>query len=91
MFRLPVLTFNMLMPAVLTFKSLNIMECEEFRELLLAVGGDLRESMIPHHTKLRELVIQHWKECFQSLKRDLAVGIPLAHLVILSDIFPRPR
>jgi hypothetical protein len=47
--------------------------------------------MIPHRTKLRELVIQHWKECFQSLKRDLAVGIPLAHLVILSDIFPRPR
>jgi hypothetical protein len=29
--------------------------------------------MIPHRTKLRELIIEEWKRYFQILKRDLAV------------------
>jgi hypothetical protein len=37
--------------------------------------SDLRERMIPHRTKLRELVLQIWRDYFQTLRRELAVGV----------------
>ena len=67
------LIFNALMS---TFKSLNVVECQEFRVLLLLLRSELKESMIPHRTKIRELVIRIWKEHFQVLKQDLSVGPP---------------
>ena len=32
--------------------------------------------MVPHRTKLRELIIQAWKQYFQVLRHDLAVCDP---------------
>jgi len=32
--------------------------------------------MIPHRTKLRELIIQAWREYFQALRAELAVCLP---------------
>jgi hypothetical protein len=49
------------------------MECPEFRALLLFLRDDLKVDMIPHRTKMRELVITSWKESFQALKRELQV------------------
>lgn len=49
------------------------MDCPEFRLLLFLLRSDLKESAIPHRTKLRELVIESWREEFQVLKDDLAV------------------
>jgi hypothetical protein len=57
-------------------KSLNIVECHEFRQLLLLLRHDLKEELIPHRTKVRELVIQAWRQHFQILRRDLAVCDP---------------
>ena len=57
------------------FKSLNVIECREFGALLLLLRSDLKETMIPHHTKLRELIIEAWKHYFQALKGDLAVPL----------------
>jgi hypothetical protein len=54
-------------------KSLNLVECREFRDLLLLLRSDLTESMIPHRTKLRELIIEAWRTYFQVLKLELAV------------------
>lgn len=54
-------------------KSLNVADCPEFRELLLSVGGDITATEIPHRSKLRELVIQGWRDYFQELRSDLAV------------------
>ena len=54
-------------------KSINIVECPEFRALLLLLRSDLKETMVPHRTKLRELIIEAWKRYFQVLKQDLAV------------------
>jgi hypothetical protein len=56
-----------------TLKSLNLVECREFRLLLLLLRNDLKEEMIPHRTKLRDLIIRAWKQFFQVLRRDLAV------------------
>jgi len=63
----------MLTPTFSTFKSLNLVDCHKFRDLLLLLRPDLKESNIPKRTKLRELVIQVWKEYFQVLTRQLAV------------------
>jgi hypothetical protein len=38
-------------------QSLNIIECKEFRKLLLLLRQDLKDSDIPHRTKIRESVI----------------------------------
>jgi hypothetical protein len=58
----------------LTFpKSLNVIECREFRDLLLLLGNELKETMIPHRTKLRELIIVSWKRYFQTLRQDVVV------------------
>ena len=42
--------------------------------LLLLLRNDLKENMIPHHSKLRELIIDAWREYFQALKKDLVVS-----------------
>ena len=75
----------LLMLTFSTFKSLNLMDCSEFRELLLLLRCTLTDGAIPHRTKLRELVIQAWKEYFEVLKRDLAVGS--SSLVLSSVMF----
>jgi hypothetical protein len=59
-----------------TLKSLNLVECPEFRRLLLLLRSNLKEGMIPHRTKLRELIIRAWKQYFQVLRHDLAVCDP---------------
>lgn len=55
------------------FQSLNVIECREFRALLLLLRNDLKETMIPHRTKLRELIVEAWRRYFKVLKMDLEV------------------
>jgi hypothetical protein len=55
------------------FQALNIIECPEFRALLLLLRSDLKESMVLHRTKLRELIIEAWRRYFSILKKDLEV------------------
>jgi len=74
---------------VLNPKSLNIIECPEFRKLLLFLRSNLRESLIPHRTKLHKLVIQAWRQHFKVLRHDLAVHLP-QHLSYLFSFFFDP-
>ena len=61
-------TFTMLM--------LNVIECFEFRKLLLHLWTDIMDAMILHHTKLHELIIQAWGAHFKVLHAKLAVRLP---------------
>ena len=54
-------------------KSFNVVECPEFRALLLLLRNDLN---IPHRTKLHELLLQAWRAHFEVLRRDLQVRVP---------------
>jgi hypothetical protein len=56
-------------------QSINIVECREFRDLLLLLRDGLKESDIPHRTKIREAIIKAWQAYFQSLKADLQVRV----------------
>jgi hypothetical protein len=52
---------------------LNVIECPEFRALLKLLRNDLKETMVPHRSKMRELIIVAWRRYFQVLKVDLEV------------------
>lgn len=58
-------------------QALNVVECPEFRRLLLLLREELREKDIPRRTKIREEIIRSWQEYFTILKEDMAVRINL--------------
>jgi len=57
------------------FQSINVVECPEFRKLLLVLREDMNDADIPHRTKVRELIIKTWAIWFDKLKAELAVCI----------------
>jgi len=57
-------------------KSINIIECPEFRALLRLLRSDLKDTMILHRTKIRELIVEAWRRYFQQLKQKLSVPLP---------------
>jgi len=61
---------------LLNYKSLNVVECPEFRRLLLLLRSDLMDTQIPHRTKLHELLLQAWAQHFKNLRCDLAACLP---------------
>jgi hypothetical protein len=54
-------------------QAIHIIECVEFRRLLLLLREDLRDQDIPRRTKLREEIIKAWQHYFAKLKEDLKV------------------
>ena len=56
-------------------QSINVIECLEFRCLLLLLRQELREKDIPHRTKICSEIIKAWQEYFVTLKEDMAVCI----------------
>jgi hypothetical protein len=67
-------------------QSLNVIECVEFRALLMLLWSDLKETAIPHRTKLRQLIVEAWKRYFHVLKGDLAVSVS-AVLFTLTEVW----
>jgi hypothetical protein len=67
-------------------KSLNVVQCPEFQQLLFLLRNDLQ---LPLRTKLRELIIQAWGQYFQILRNDLQVcplPSPIRLLIVSSRI-----
>ena len=62
---------------ILTFlcQAINLVECQQFRDLLLMLWKELRESDIPHRTTIRKQVEEVFKlsEHFDQLEREMAV------------------
>ncbi|KIK25338.1 hypothetical protein PISMIDRAFT_9694 [Pisolithus microcarpus 441] len=56
-------------------QSINVIECPEFRHLILLLHQDLQETDIPHRTKLHELILEAWRDYFRILKQDLAKAL----------------
>lgn len=52
-------------------QALNLVECVEFRRLLLLLREDLREQDIPRRTRMQEQIIKAWQDHFATLKEDL--------------------
>ena len=54
-------------------QSLNVVEQDAFRNLLLLLRVGLRDHNIPRCTKLCELVIMAWQDSFDKLKQEMQV------------------
>src|SRR6266481_8186501 len=66
----------MLLKSILTLnhaQSINVIESPEFRNILLLCCESLRDKDIPHHTKIRDAIINTWKEQFLILSKDMQV------------------
>ena len=52
-----------------------MVEYPEFQALLLLLRRDLQDSMIPHRTKLHDLILESWSSLFAVLRKDLEVSL----------------
>jgi hypothetical protein len=55
-------------------QSIMVIECREFRDLLLLLRESLRDTDIPHRTKIRTAIVEAWAAWFSVLKKRLAVS-----------------
>jgi hypothetical protein len=60
-----------------SLQAINVVECPEFRNLLLVLRENLEDKDIPRRTKIREAILKEWDPRFQHLKKDLAVCFSL--------------
>jgi len=52
-----------------------VVELLEFQLLCLTLHPTLTDSEIPHHDKMRESIIYHWKKAFGVLKVELSMSL----------------
>lgn len=57
------------------FQSLNVVENQQFRDLLTLFRPDFAEEDVPHRTKIRTAIIESWAIWFEGLKEILSVSI----------------
>ena len=67
-------SLNLIVSSHRLLQSINVIECPEFQQLLCLLRQELRDTDIPRRTKLRELIIEAWRDCFQALREDLEVS-----------------
>jgi len=56
-------------------KSINIVESPEFHAFCLLLHNSLRDKMMPHRTKMCELIIEAWHHHYRSLKATLNISV----------------
>jgi hypothetical protein len=61
------------------WQSINVVECPEFRQLLLFLREDLREDDLPRGDKARTAVMKAWYIYYKVLKDELQVSHDLFH------------
>jgi hypothetical protein len=52
----------------------SVVDCPEFRTLLLYCGRELRDGDIPHRRSIGRLVVEAFKECYSKLIKELSVS-----------------
>lgn len=65
---------------------MNIVECPEFRALLLFMRESLRDDEIPHRTKMRKSIIQEFQHYYGKLIEKLLVSLPLVFTLLSAHI-----
>jgi hypothetical protein len=58
---------------LINFQSINVIECPEFRDLLLLLREDFKDADITHRNKIRDLILHAWSIYFEGLKNELEV------------------
>lgn len=64
------------------YQSFNVVECPEFRELLLYLGeGKIQDKNLPHRTKLTEMILNEFRTEYCKIKDDLKVWHDKFHVL----------
>lgn len=58
---------------LLLVQAMNVVDCPEFRELLLYIGLELEDRDIPHRTKLSELITSRFKIEYAKINQEVQV------------------
>ncbi|KAJ6571335.1 hypothetical protein B0H19DRAFT_1346609, partial [Mycena capillaripes] len=58
-------------------QSLNVVENEQLRAIFLMLRSELKDSDIPHRTKIRKRIIEMWDDHLTTLEAEMAVCTPL--------------
>jgi hypothetical protein len=69
-------------------QSINVVECPELQSLLLLLQSNLQDVMIPHRTKVHQMILEAWNNSFNTLKHDLKVSLSPPKLLLLVNICP---
>jgi hypothetical protein len=59
------------------FQSLNVVETQELRDLLLYLNADLKDGDIPHRTKLTRITFESYHREWKKLVEELQVWLSL--------------
>lgn len=71
------------------YQSLNVVECPEFRQLVLFLREDLREEDIPRRDKIRSAIMKAWYAYYKVLKDELQVSLEIIqteHIQVLKIV-----
>jgi hypothetical protein len=69
---------------LIDFQSINVVECPEFRDLLLLLREDFKDTDIPHRGKVHDIILHTWSTYFERLKKDLEVRpFSFIHAILL--------
>ncbi|KAF7372427.1 HAT family dimerization domain-containing protein [Mycena venus] len=61
--------------ALVDFISINVVENEQLRAIFLMLRAELKDSDIPHRTKIRKRIIEIWDEHLNTLQCEMAAAI----------------
>lgn len=65
------------------FQAINIIEHQEFRDLILYLNAELDDDDIPHRTYLTEQILLRFRDVYQELVKQLQVRV--------SPVIPRSQ
>ncbi|KAF5358776.1 hypothetical protein D9758_008518 [Tetrapyrgos nigripes] len=68
-------------------QSINVVECQEFRDVLEYIGVDLKDGAIPHRTHLLELIFGQFETCFKNTREEM--NRSLGRISFTSDMWSR--
>ncbi|KAJ7030540.1 hypothetical protein C8F04DRAFT_961485, partial [Mycena alexandri] len=54
-------------------QSINVVENQQLRAIFLMLRAELKDSDIPHRTKIRKRIIEVWDEHLNTLQREMGV------------------
>lgn len=73
-------------PVDLRFQAIRLVECPEFRDLLLLLRPELKAHEIPRRTKLHEEVMKNWGKWFTGLMQDLQVRLTSCMAIVYANL-----
>jgi len=57
------------------YQSVNVVDSPELRDLLTFISYEVTDAMIPHRTRLTQLIVENFKVQYENLHSEIQVSI----------------